>query len=124
MANIATKFLGVPEHNLFSALGVEQEDDMLAWKGVPEFEQREKKAEYTVNVYLRTKEDLDKFADAIGQPHLKAETKRKKDIWYPPLKTGERGQNCLVVWMDEEDVEAGKAVTDAKELDENDESYT
>lgn len=102
MANIATKKLAKADNNLYDALGIEEETDAESWEGVPEFVQKKKDAAFTVNVNFRNKEDLDKFADLVGMPNLKLDAKRNRACWFPPLKYGERGQNCLCVWYAED----------------------
>lgn len=104
--NIATKKLAKADNDLFSLLGLDDDDvSPDEWEGVPAFVQRKKNAEYTVNINFRTLEDLEKFAEVTGMLHLKIPGKRNKACWYPPLKDGERGQNCLAQWFDENDPE-------------------
>lgn len=99
------------ESNLFDALGIEESESkhkekMLSMHGLPEFGQKEKNAYCTVIVHFRNQEDLEHFAELIEQPHLTQVEKRKKSLkttWHPKLELGERGQNSLLVWMDEND---------------------
>lgn len=104
-ANIATKKLkSVNNSNgLYDALEIEETIDPGEWVGLPSFEQKKNEPGFKVIVSFRTKEDLHKFADLIQQPHLKVEGKRDvKSIWYPPLANGERGQNNLFVWVEDD----------------------
>lgn len=101
---VSTKKLVKSDNNLFALLGHEEEIDATTTNGMPEFEQRKRDAEYTVICNFRNKEDLDKFADLIGNNNLKAPGKRVKTVWYPDLEYGERGQNNLFAWMDEDDL--------------------
>ena len=105
-ANIATKKLKTTntDSNLYDLLGIEEEIQADAWVDLPAFQQKKNAATYSVVVSFRNKQDLDAFADLINQPHLKIEGKRSvKSIWYPPLATGERGQNNLFIYIDEDD---------------------
>lgn len=114
MANIATRKLARSENSLFDILDMEEESLLESWDGVPEFIQKKKAAAFTVSVNFRNKEDLDKFADIIEMPNLKLDGKVNKSVWYPQLKYGERGQNCLVVWMDEDDPAVAKLIAEEK----------
>lgn len=111
MGNIATKKM---YNRTVSTLVdvLELEDNSVAaekWDNVPKFEQRAKKAAYTLNVFFRNKEDLEKFADLINVPSLKHPGRlTTKSMWYPELEYGERGQNCQFVWMSEDDPEVQK----------------
>lgn len=107
-ANIATKKLKTTnaDSTLYDLLGIEEDVQPEEWVDTPAFEQKKNAPTFSVVVSFRNKEDLDKFADLINQPHLKTEGKRSvKSTWYPPLATGERGQNNLFVWADEDDPE-------------------
>ena len=64
------------------------------WRGMPEFVQEEQKPFSTIIVRFATKQDLDDFADKIGQKL----TPRTKSIWHPQLI---RGLDCVERWADE-----------------------
>lgn len=105
-SNIATNLLkgASNENNLYSLMGIEEDVNPLSYTNVPAFEQKTKKPYQTVILHLRNQEDLDKLADLLEMPNLKLDGKRDcKTAWYPALVYGERGQNSLCVWMDEND---------------------
>lgn len=107
-ANIATKKLKTTnsDNTLYDLLGIEEDVKPEEWVDTPAFEQKKNSPTFSVIVSFRNKEDLDKFADLINQPHLKIEGKRNvKSTWFPPLAAGERGQNNLFIWIDEDDPE-------------------
>jgi len=64
------------------------------WKGMPEFVQEERKPFSTIMIRFANKEDLDDFANKIGQK-LTAKT---KSIWHPQLL---RGLDCVERCADE-----------------------
>lgn len=65
------------------------------WKGMPEFEQEDKKTYKTVYVHFRNKEDYEEFAKLIGQKL----TMKTKSIWHPAL---DREANSLLRWIEDE----------------------
>lgn len=93
--------------NLFALVGLEDDFDPTEYHGgVPEFIQKNNDADYTIIVRIRSDEDLDKFAELLGQPNLKArDRKSTKSTWWPALARGERGSNCLHMWIDGDDEE-------------------
>ena len=64
------------------------------WKGMPEFVQEERKPFSTIMIRFANKEDLDDFANKIGQKL----TPKTKSIWHPQLL---RGLDCVERWADE-----------------------
>ena len=64
------------------------------WKGMPEFVQEERKPFSTIMIRFANKEDLDDFANKIGQKL----TQKTKSIWHPQLV---RGLDSLEMWYDE-----------------------
>lgn len=107
---------GSNDSNLYGLLGIEEEIDALTYTDVPEFEQKKKAAYRSVIVHVRNEDDLKKLADFLEQPNILNDAKGRwdKSVWYPALQRGERGQNSLIVWMDENNPEV-------KKLMENDE---
>lgn len=105
-ANVATNILKgtKSENNLYNLMGIEEDIHPLSYTNVPSFEQNNRKPFQTVIVHFRNKEDLEKFAKLVEQPNLTLDGKRdKKSTWFPSLEHGERGQNSLCVWADEDD---------------------
>jgi hypothetical protein len=106
VANVVSKKLkhANNENSLYGILGIEEDVDALSYTDVPAFEQKTKPPFQTVIVHFRNAEDLKKFSELVEQPNLNLDGKRSnKSTWYPALKEGERGQNSLVVWCDEND---------------------
>lgn len=68
------------------------------WKGMPEFQQEEKKPYKKLNVCFQTKEDFDEFRKLLGQTM----TDKTKTIWYPPF---DREKNSLFSWVELNDEE-------------------
>jgi hypothetical protein len=68
------------------------------WDDMPEFVQENKEAYEEVTVRFRCKEDLEAFANLIGQLNIVPPKKRKKSIWYPAI---DRNANSLLFWVDE-----------------------
>lgn len=65
------------------------------WKGMPEFEQENKKPYKKLNVCFQTKEDFEKFRVLIGQTM----TEKTKTIWYPAF---DREANSLFAWIEDD----------------------
>jgi len=65
------------------------------WKGMPEFEQNDKKTYKTIFVHFRNKKDYEEFASMIGQ-NLSEKT---KSIWHPAL---DRESNSILRWIEED----------------------
>jgi hypothetical protein len=110
-ANIATTLLKSreAENSLYSILGEEETINPLSYTDVPEFEHKEQKAYQSLIIHVRSEEDLNKLSKLLDMPNLLLPGKRSnKTFWYPPLEYGERGQNSLCVWMDENDPEVKK----------------
>lgn len=86
---------------VFDVMEVEdhnQDDDVewkKHWKGMPEFEQENKKTYKTIYVHFRNEEDYRSFATLIDQ-NL---TEKTKSIWHPAL---DREANALMRWIEEE----------------------
>lgn len=93
--------------NIFARAGDEDDFDPTQFVGgVPEFVQKENDADYTIIVRVRNDEDLAKFSELLGQPHLRGKDRKStKSTWWPMLEEGERGSNVLMQWMDEDDIE-------------------
>lgn len=88
--------------NLSEILGHAQESEV--WSGMPYHEQEQYEAAYVLVVNIKNKEDLDVFADLIGQPQIKIDGKtHTKSIWHPRLVRGERGSSNWFVWVEVED---------------------
>jgi hypothetical protein len=87
------------KENLFSIL--DADTDVSVWAGMPYHRQEQAEAEYILVVQIDSDEDLNKFADLIGQPQIKVKGKTNvKSIWHPKLIKGERGSNGNFVWME------------------------
>jgi hypothetical protein len=86
--------------DLSSFLG--SEDEVLSdrwqdhWKGMPEFEQEDKKPFKRVTISFRTREDYLEFQKVIDQQM----TEKTKSIWYPAL---EAEKNSLNRWFVDEE---------------------
>jgi hypothetical protein len=65
------------------------------WKGMPDFEQEDKKTYKTIYVHFRNKEDYEEFAKMIDQ-NL---TEKTKSIWHPAL---DREANSLLRWVEDD----------------------
>ena len=61
--------------------GLEDEpiDPNQEWQGMPEFEQEDLTAAYSIKVHLKTLDDLNAFAELVGQKL----TEKVRSIWYP-----------------------------------------
>ena len=92
-------------NDLFVLTGQEEYEDPYGWDDMPEFEQKEAEAPFIVKVRFRNLEDVQKFAEAIGQPKLGMnldKLKRSmKSTWYPESEYGEGGSNDLLRWIDD-----------------------
>ena len=73
---------------------LEQADVFAEWKDMPEFVQDKQEPYQQIIVRFRCKEDVDEFAQLIGQPL----TPKTKSIRHPRLA---RGVNANKVWVDE-----------------------
>ena len=118
-ASVTTRKLkhsGKNEGNLYGLLGIEEEVDALSYTDVPAFEQKKKDAFRSVIVHVRNREDLEKLAAFLEQPAILQDAKGRwdKSVWYPALQRGERGQNSLIAWMDENDPEVRKLLEEAE----------
>ena len=90
--------------NLFALTGQEEDRDNMHWDDMPEFVQPKKEAPFTVNVRFRNYEDMCEFADLIGQPQLKAASKRgTKSTWHPRLERGEGGMDATLMWAESDE---------------------
>ena len=72
----------------------EQANVFKEWKDMPEFVQDKQEPYQQIIVRFRCKEDVEEFAQLIGQPL----TPKTKSIWHPRLA---RGVNANKVWIDE-----------------------
>lgn len=72
------------------------EDDLIKdlWQDMPEFVQDKQEPYAQMIVRFRSQEDLDEFAQLIGQKL----TRKTKSIWHPVLV---RGINANKRWVDE-----------------------
>lgn len=105
-ANIAANKLKTAENNLFDLLDDPEEVDPTTWIDMPAMNNPENESEFRVVVRFRTMEDAIKFGDLIGDDQVKTKGKSGvKSIWWPKAKSGERGSNQLLVWMDSDDEE-------------------
>lgn len=66
------------------------------WKGMPEFEQENKKPYKKLNVCFQSKEDFIEFRNLMEQPI----TEKTKTIWYPAF---EREANSLFSWVEDDE---------------------
>jgi hypothetical protein len=90
-----------PDIDLFCLTGQEDGFEPGGWYDLPFYEQENNEAPFILVVNIKDKEALDKFADLVDEPQLKAPAKRStKSIWYPPLEGGERGSNGKYVWVE------------------------
>jgi hypothetical protein len=79
----------------FESTGVPQTTDWKEeWKDMPEFIQEKKEPYSKIIIRLKTKEDLDEFAELIDQKL----TDKTKSIWHPKL---ERGIDSYKRYVDE-----------------------
>lgn len=69
------------------SVGVVVEEPMNEWDGMPEFVQPKKGEFAKVILRFRTEEDLNTFAELVGQKM----TPKTKSMWYPELIRGENG---------------------------------
>lgn len=72
----------------------EDQDVFLEWKDMPEFIQTKQEPHAQIIVRFRNQEDLDEFAQMIGQKL----TVKTKSIWHPALVRGMHGKKR---WIDE-----------------------
>lgn len=72
----------------------EDQDVFLEWKDMPEFIQTKQEPHAQIIVRFRNQEDLDEFAQMIGQKL----TVKTKSIWHPELVRGMHGKKR---WIDE-----------------------
>lgn len=72
----------------------EDQDVFLEWKDMPEFIQTKQEPYSQIIVRFRNQEDLDEFAQMIGQKL----TVKTKSIWHPELVRGVHGKKR---WIDE-----------------------
>lgn len=75
---------------------VASDDWRSHWKGMPEFEQEEKRPFKKINVCFETEEDFNKFRELIGQ----SMTVKTKTIWFPEF---DREANSLYKWISDEE---------------------
>lgn len=54
-------------------------DPEAEWQGMPEFHQEDQTAWKTIRVHFASQEDMDAFAEQLGQPL----TEKTQGIWYP-----------------------------------------
>lgn len=59
-------------------------DPMAEWQGMPEFEQEDLTAAFSLKVNFASFEDLQKFAELVGQKL----TENTRSIWYPIAEIG------------------------------------
>jgi hypothetical protein len=59
--------------------GNEANDPYAHWVGMPEFDQQDKRAFRSIPVHFASQEDVDKFADLIGQKI----TEQTRYLWFP-----------------------------------------
>ncbi len=79
----------------FESTGVPRTGDWKEeWKDMPEFIQEKKEPYSKIIIRLKTKEDLEEFAELIGQKL----TDKTKSIWHPKL---ERGIDSYKRYVDE-----------------------
>jgi predicted RNA binding protein with dsRBD fold (UPF0201 family) len=62
--------------------GVTKFDPMAEWEGMPEFDQEDKTAFQSIHLHFKNQEDIDKFAELIGQKI----TPKTRSIWYPEIE--------------------------------------
>jgi hypothetical protein len=65
------------------------------WKGMPDFEQENKKPYKKLNVCFKTKKDFEDFRKLMEQPM----TEKTKTIWYPAF---DREANSLFSWVEDD----------------------
>lgn len=80
----------------------------LGYTGMPAYHQEAAPDPFVIDVELKTKEDAEKFVELLGVKYdyssVLAESKMAaKFIWFPPLKSGERGTGSSYVWVDDAD---------------------
>lgn len=84
------------QSNLLVLAGIEEEETPFGWDDMPEFDQPEKGQHALIRVRFRNEEDLQEFAQKIGQ-NLSTKT---KSIWYPPL---DKNKTTVLKWVDADD---------------------
>jgi hypothetical protein len=67
------------------------------WQGMPEFDQPPKEPFAIIVVRFRNQEDLDDFAQKIGQKL----NRNSQSTWHPELKNGELGNSLSRRYVDE-----------------------
>ena len=65
------------------------------WVGMPEFKQEDLTSERKIIVHFRNEDDVDKFAELLGQTI----TKGQKSLWYPEKEARIHADK---VWVDED----------------------
>lgn len=70
-------------------------DHKELWIGMPEFTQEAKKPYQQLIVRFRNEEDVQEFANLIGQKI----TNKTKSLWHPILQ---RGLDNVMVWTNEQ----------------------
>lgn len=63
---------------------VESVNPNKEWEGMPEFDQKEKGAEFSVLVNFKKKKNMEDFAELLGQTI----TEKTRSIWFPKAKIG------------------------------------
>lgn len=106
VANVAANKLKKVENNIFDLIDDAEDIDPAEWVDMPAFINEDKEAEFRVIVRFRNMDDAKKFALLIEDPSACVKGKSGvKSIWFPMAKSGERGSNSLLVWMDEDSPE-------------------
>lgn len=57
-------------------------DPQAEWWGMPAFKHRDLTGVQKITVHFASRDDVDRFADLIGQPL----TDRTRSIWFPPTE--------------------------------------
>lgn len=98
MSQRKNKTINYQPENLFVLDGQEEEQTPFQWDQMPEFDQPEAEAWKVLKVRFDGPEDLEKFADAIGQ----TVTHKTKSIRYPAV---DKNANSLLRWIHEDDMD-------------------
>ena len=58
-----------------------------AWRGMPEFDQKDLTPRHSIEVSFKTRADVEAFSKLIGQP-ITPEARRTRSVWYPEAEIG------------------------------------
>jgi hypothetical protein len=105
--------------DLMQELSSEMPDALAEWQNMPEFAQPDATAWKSIPIHFNSLEDLQKFAELIGQPI----TEQTRSLWFPPAEIQPRKSRRFIVPEDpplvsQIDVRGIKAMVRADTSDE------